>query len=212
MVRTIMTVLVVLLLLHILAVLGFFGFSVVTGRFSPDYRGQYLATWKGQKLVPYVEEEVVETKEESSQAASERIAETQISRELLSRQIQNRLQDLKNREVTIAAAQAKLDKDLKKLDIARSQFESKLAEHNKKAKEEGFGKVLKTYSEMNPKLVKDDFMMLDEEQVVRYLAAMKPTNRTDVLSKFKTPEEQAKRIRLLEQLNHYGEIKIAGTN
>ena len=54
-----------------------------------------------------------------------------------------------------------------------------------------------------------DFMLLDEKQVVRYLAAMKATNRTEVLSKFKTPEEQAKRIALLEQLNNYGKIEIA---
>jgi hypothetical protein len=61
-------------------------------------------------------------------------------------------------------------------------------------------------------LVKDDFMSLDEDTVVRYLAAMKPYNATKILEKFSAPAEQTTRVRLIEKLKQHGVIDLDNNN
>jgi flagellar motility protein MotE (MotC chaperone) len=112
-------------------------------------------------------------------------------------------------KVSISAAQAKLDKDLSQLQVKRQEFDNMLAQQNAAAKEKGFLMALKSYSAMNPKLVKDDFMAMDEKEAVRYLAPMKPGAVTEILSKFKTSDEQAKRRKLVELLEEYGQVELS---
>ena len=169
-----------------MAIAGFLGYGLATGRLDAEKRAQYAAIWQGEKLVRYVEPEaVVEEDTETPQAAKARISSAQEEREFFSRALQRQIQVLNNMKVSISAAQAKLDKDLSGLKVKRQAFDDMLAQQNAAAQEKGFLKALKSYSSMNPKLVKNDFMEMDEKETVRYLAAMKSGTVTEILSKFK---------------------------
>ena len=49
--KTLTIALIALFIVHSLALLGLLGYGAVTGRFDQDKRQQYLATWRGEKLV-----------------------------------------------------------------------------------------------------------------------------------------------------------------
>ena len=204
--KMILSVLLVVLALHCLALLGFLGYGLATDRFDDEKRVQYLATWQGEKLVPPPPIEVVEVKEESPQEASSRIQAAQQEREILTREMRMFAQLLRNKEVALQDAQARLEKDLKVLRSELEQFDARVGQHKKMAQEESFRKALKNYSSMKPKYTKDDFMKMDEKDVVRYLSEMKSATATAILEQFKTPQEQDKRLKLMKMLEQYGVI------
>jgi flagellar motility protein MotE (MotC chaperone) len=206
--KFVLTVLLAFLLVHCLALVGLLGYGAATGRFSSEKRAQYLATWHGEKLVPPTPEVVVETKKESPQQASSRIATAEIDKEVDLRESQRELELLRSMQLAIDAAKSKLDKDLKQLDVDRADLAARIEEQNKLAKEEGFLKALKNYTQMKPKMVKDDFMKMDDQQVVRFLAAMKSDTATKILNQFKTTEEQDKRLRIMEMLKQYNVVAL----
>ncbi len=196
------------MILHLLAVVGVISYGLVSGRFDAEKRQQYLATWQGEKLVPYQEEVVEEAVEESPRDATARIHQTQLSQEVVNRELQRQLELLRDMKITLDEAHTKLEKDRSQLDQLQEEFTSKLQEQQEKASEEGFQKAMQTYSQMNPKYVKDDFMQMDEKEVVRFLSAMKPGIRTEVLSKFREPQEQQKRVQLIKMLKENGIIDV----
>ena len=202
----ILSVLLVVLAMHSLALLGFLGYGMATDRFDEEKRIQYLATWHGETLVPPPPVEVVEEKEESPQEAGTRIQAAQQEREIYTRDMQMFAQLLRDKEVSLQTAQAKLEKDLKVLRSELEQFDARVRQHQEMAQEESFRKVLKNYSSMKPKYTKDDFMKMDENDVVRYLSEMKSDTATAILEQFKTPQEQAKRLKLMKMLEQYSVI------
>jgi DNA repair exonuclease SbcCD ATPase subunit len=204
--KMILSVLLVVLALHSLALLGFLGYGLATERFDDEKRVQYLATWQGEKLVPPLPVEVVEEKEESPQESSSRIQAAQQEREILTREMRMFAQLLRDKEVSLQDAQAKLEKDLKALRSELEQFDARVGQHKKMAQEESFRKALKNYSSMKPKYTKDDFMKMDEKDVVRYLSEMKSATATAILEQFKTPQEQNKRLKLMKMLEQYGVV------
>ena len=210
--RTILTILAIAVLVHCLALVGLLGYGAATGRFDQEKRQQYLATWHGEKLVPPPPEVEIEQEKEGPQEAGAKILAAQLETEVLGLDIQQYIQQLRNRENTVVAAQAKFQEDIKEFQGAQEKFTKLVAEHNKKAREEGFRKVLKNYENMNPESVKEDFMSLDEDTVVRYLAAMKSFPAQEILEKFATPEEQATRVRLMEKLKQYDVIDLDNNN
>ncbi len=198
----------ILLGVHILLLLGVLGYGLATGRFAENYRGQYLSTWKGEKLVPYVEEVVVEEEPESPQAANQRISKAQIDREVLTTELQRQMQLLRSMQSTLDLSRENVDKKSAKLVKDQDAYEAALESQNKAASEEGFLKALQTYSELSAKYVKDDFMQMDNKEVVRYLSAMKPAIRTEVLSRFRAPKEQARRVELIKLLEKEGVVEL----
>jgi len=209
MAKVIIGVLLVVLAGHGLLLLGLLGYAGATDRLDTDKMEQYKATWRGEKLVAPVEEEEVIEEEESPQQASARIAEAEIEKEALRRDIQRKRELLTNMQAAIAAARDKLDKDRKQLDADQELFAKELKQQQELAEAESFRKVLTNYTKMKPAAVKDDFMHMEEEDVVRYLAAMPPGVSSEILGKFKTLEEQAKRRSLLAKLKEYGKIELA---
>ncbi|MCK4628816.1 MAG: hypothetical protein KAT56_07410 [Sedimentisphaerales bacterium] len=206
--KIILSVLLVVLAMHSLALLGFLGYGLATDRLDEEKRVQYLATWRGEKLVPPSPVEIVEKKEESPQEASSRIQVAQQEREILTREMQMFAQLLQDKDVSLQTAQAKLKKDLKVLRFEQEQFDARVGQHQKMAQEESFRKALKNYSSMKPKYTKDDFMKMDEKDVVRYLSEMKSATATAILEQFKTPQEQDKRLKLMKMLEQYGVIDL----
>jgi flagellar motility protein MotE (MotC chaperone) len=202
------TILLTLLLANSLAVLGLLGYGLTTGRFDSELRAQYLATWRGEKLVePSPEEEVV-AKKETPQQASARIAEAQFQREVLTREIQRDIELARSMQQTVAQAKVKLDKDIQQLQTDKLTFEDQLTKHNEKVQSEGFKKSLQAYSKMKPKSAKSDFMQMSDAEAVQYLANMKPDVVTQILDQFRTPEELDKRLKLMKLLEKHGTISL----
>jgi len=196
-------------LAHFLALIGILGFAMTTGRLDDEKAQQYLATWRGEKLVPPPPVvEVVEQKE-SPQQAENRIAETEKKREKISREVQLYLELLESMQGTVQTARDTLEKDRKKLRQQQKLFAAKLKEHNEKISNESFRKTLAKYSAIKASSVKDDFMHMEQDDVVRYLTAMKPDVATAILQKFRTPEEQTRRRDLIKKMEQFGVIDVA---
>ncbi len=188
------------LLIHVLALIGLMLYGLGTGRFSEEKIQQYLATWKGHKLVPpppVVNEE--ETAESPSDATA-RISTNEIQKEILTREIQRQIEQMNNMKYTVDLARKKLDTDLLELKQKQESFQQTVKTNNEQAQDVGFLKTVASYSSMKPKMVKNDFMNMDDKEVVRYLSVMKQDVVTKVLNQFKTDDEQAKRVRVLRML------------
>jgi len=199
--KLILTILLVLFLVNCLAMLGVLGYGGVTGRLDAAKRAQYLATWRGEKLIPEPEDAGVTEETEAPQAAGVRIAALEEQREMTSREVQRDIQLLRTQQNTLAMERDKLQKDIAEWQVKETAFEKKVAEYNQTVQEEGFLKALKNYSQMKPKLVKDDFMQMSDREMVRYISEMKSDVATRILEQFKTPEELLKRqgvMKLLE--------------
>lgn len=195
-----------------LAAAGLVGYGLATGRFDTEKRQQYFATWRGEKLVPPVPEVEQVLDDEKAKQASERIAATEIKREIITREIQRDIELARYMQTTLAQAQNKLNGDIKLLQKKQSAFTEKLDQYNRQAQQEGFQKALKNYSLMKPKSAKADFMKMDDDQVVAYLSQMKPDVATGILEQFRTPEELEKRLRVMEMLEQYRTVKLDGKN
>jgi len=207
--KNILTILLILLVAYSLTITGILGYGMATGRFSQEMINQYLATWRGDKLVPPPKQEVVVQAEESPKESSAKIAAAEVEREILTHELQRRIELLRNMQTTIAAAQGKLDKDIQQHQAQMEEFAAKIAQQQEVARKEGFLKALKNYSSMKPKLVKDDFMQMEDEDAVRYLAAMKSDIATAILNQFKnSKEEQAKRLRIMKLLEEKNVIAL----
>ncbi len=196
--KILFAILFVFLLLNLVGMIAILSYGLATGRFDREKVEQYSATWRGEKLVPFVEDVQAEEKQDQPRDSQARIEQTQIQREIVDRELQKQIELLRSMQVTIAEARAKLDSELKALQGRQQEFDTKLAAHNKATGNEGFQKALKSYSAMKPKSVKDDLMAMTDEEAIRYLAAMKSTVATDVLDQFRTPQELEKRLRLMQ--------------
>jgi len=197
-----------LLLANSLALLGILGYGLGTGRLNADMRAQYLATWRGEKLVPPPPEEEVVEEKETPQQASARIAEAQIQREILTREIQRDMELARYMQQTVEKAKLKLDKDIKQFQTDKQAFDNQIAQYNEKVQSEGFKKSLQAYSKMKPKSAKSDFMQMNDDEVVRYLSNMKPDVVTQILDQFRTPEELDKRLKLMRLMEKHQVISL----
>jgi len=201
MAKTIATIIITLLLIHFLAIAGFLGYGAMTGRFDGEKRAQYLATWRGEKLVAPTEEiQTAQAEEEAPQPASARIETKEAEKEIAVRQVERELELLRNMRFTLDVLQRNLNQQKKELEEKEAAFAGALETERKKMESEGFRKALQDYSSMKSKYAKNDLMKMEDAEAVRYLSAMKPDVATRILNQFKTPQEQEKRMRLLKQL------------
>ncbi len=201
-------ILIALLLIQSLALTGFLAYGFATGHFDGEMRDQYMATWRGEKLVPPPVEEEVKVDAETPQEAGARIAQAEIEREALSRDMQRHVELLRNMQFSVKAAQQQVEKNLRQLNEDRTTFDTQVAAYQQRALDEGFQKALKEYSLLKPKQAKTDFMKMAEDEAVRYLAAMKPDVAKKILEQFRTPEEEQRRLTLLRMLNEQGVIAL----
>ena len=206
--KMILTILLALFLVNCLAVLGVLGYGAATGRFDAEKRALYLATWQGEKLIPEPEDSGVAEETEAPQESGLRIAALEEQREMTSREVQRDIQLLRSQQNTLTMERDKLQKDIDELQVKETAFEEKMAEHNQKVQEEGFLKALKNYSQMKPKLVKEDFMQMSDMEMVRYISEMKSDVATKILEQFKTPEEQLKRQDVMKLLETIQVVKL----
>ncbi len=205
--------LIFVLVVHSLAFLGILGFGLATNRFDAEKREQYLATWRGEKLAPPPLDDVRNEVEEMTKESSTRIMNKQLDREILTREMQQFEQLLREKQATLEFAQNKLQQDIEVFQKKQKEFQTKVNAYNEKMEDEGFKIALENYKLINPKLVKEDFMKMKTEEAVKYLAAMNPTKAAEILDKFKTVEEMSKRLEIMRLMEEYGKVKPeAGAN
>ena len=191
---------------HIIVLLGALGYGWATERFDDEKLEQYVATWQGVELVEKPEVTEQQETEETPTDAIASIVEMEIKSETLRRNLFRQLEVLQNMKMTVEMAREKLTKESGDLQAQKNEFFAAVEQYENRVLEAGFQKVLKNYSLLKPKLVKNDFMQLEEEQVVRYLTAMKSDTATKILNTFKTPEEEAKRQRILRLMETHNSI------
>lgn len=206
--KVVIIILVLFLLMNSLALIGILGYGLSTGRFNAEMRAQYLATWHGEKLVPPAPEEEIVEEKETPQQASARIAEAQIQREMITREIERDMELARYMQHTVTKAKLKLDKDIQKIKSDKKAFDTQMAQYNETVQSEGFQKSLQAYSKMKAKAAKSDFMQMGDAEAVRYLANMKPSVVTEILDKFRTPEEMEKRLTLMRLLEKHRVISL----
>ena len=118
---------------------------------------------------------------------------------------QNAQLDRRRREVEalrdlVEAGQAQLRRDRAALEAEKDELAARAQEAAALAADQGFQDSLKLYKTMPAKQVKQVFMSLDEDVVVRYLRAMEPRMAAKVVKEFKTPQEVERVQRILEKM------------
>ena len=109
---------------------------------------------------------------------------------------------------TVATANLKLYKDIKQLQTDKLAFDDQMNQYNEQVQSEGFQKSLQAYSKIKPESAKTDFMQMSDDEVVRYLSNMKPDVVTQILDRFRTPEEMDKRLKLMRLLEKHQVISL----
>jgi flagellar motility protein MotE (MotC chaperone) len=104
------------------------------------------------------------------------------------------LQDLVNN------AEARLKSEREAFEKQRSALETREQEAARLASDKGFQDALKLYRTMKPKQIKEVFVGLPDDVVVRYLRAMEPRVASKVLKEFTTPAEVQRVQVLMEQV------------
>ncbi|MCH9023339.1 MAG: hypothetical protein IID32_11350 [Planctomycetes bacterium] len=206
--KLLLRVALVLILAHFFTLAGLLGYGVITGRFDGEKMEQYLATWRGEKLVAPVPVEEVAEEQEGPNEASARIASQEVEDEIFSREQQRQSQLLRNLKFTVEAARAKLQKDIRVFQVEKTAYAAQKQANEEKMKNEGFITQLKIYEKMKPKYVKNDFMQMAETDAVRFISAMKSDVAKKILEQFRTMEEEQKRQYLMKLLGQGGEVAV----
>jgi len=204
--KFLLSLIIAVIAVHIIILLGALGYGWATERFDDEKLEQYVATWQGVELVEKLEVTEQQETEETPTDAIARIAEMEIKSETLRRNLFRQLEVLQNMKMTVEMAREKLTKESGDLQAQKNEFFAAVEQYENRVFEAGFQKVLKNYSSLKPKLVKNDFMQMEEEQVVRYLMAMKSDTATKILNTFKKPEEEAKRQRILRLMETHNSV------
>lgn len=198
----------VLILAHFFTLGGLLGYGFFTGRFDGEKMEQYLATWRGDKLVAPAPVEETAEEQEGPNEASARIASREVDDEMTSREQQRQADLLRNLKFAVEAAQAKLQDDIRAFQAEKATFAAERQVHEAKMNDEGFQTQLKIYERMKPKYVKNDFMQMAETDAVRYIAAMKSDVAKKILEQFRTTEEEHKRRQIMRLLDQGANVAV----
>jgi flagellar motility protein MotE (MotC chaperone) len=115
--------------------------------------------------------------------------------------------ELDRRQRELLALKDQVERAQRELDAGRGQLlkaeqavQDREQEAAKLASDKGFQDALKLYNSLPAKNVKQIFMTLDDETVVRFLKAMEPRTAAKTLKEFKTPDEITRSQKYLELL------------
>jgi chromosome segregation ATPase len=141
-------------------------------------------------------------------SVKDRLEEDQTKRDIVlakAQRLQREMQDM-NRNLDFAKDQ--LAKEKKELDAQRMAFEKAKADMEAQRLDKDFERVVETYSNLKPKLAKQAFLDLinqnKQDDVVNYLSAMQLRKSAAILNEFKAPNEVPVAAQLLEILRTRG--------
>jgi hypothetical protein len=138
-------------------------------------------------------------------SAADRLAYAQQAVDALRLQLDQQEQELRHRQELLDGQRASLDEKFVELDARKKAFDDAMAAEEAKQKDENFTRAAALYDELKPKQIRDIFMGLPPDVVVRYIKAMDTERAGKIIAEFKTPEEQRFISEVLEK------IRIDGT-
>lgn len=218
MIRKLSLLVLLVLALNFLAVAGGIGYLVGTGK---------LNTEKASEIAKILFPEPVPATQPATQPSDEDLSDPLISIdellirttgmsateqndfmratfESMSAQLDRQRREVADLRRQVDFAQAQLAKDRAALDVRAKTLDERDQQQTAAASDKGFQESLAVYDAMKSKQVKDIFMNLEEETVVRYLQAMDPRRVSSIIKEFKTPVELSKAQSLLEQMRSNG--------
>jgi hypothetical protein len=185
----------------LMILMGLVGYLMATGKLNTQSASLMAAALRGEKLVQETSANAPATQPTSRPAASKPADEhfdidsVEMKLALLDREA--RL--IQDRTIRLKDAELKLIQDRKSLSQNKSSFTEQVKLQEKASEDEGFTKALTYYTQLPPKLAKEDFMKLELNVVVRYLNNMTKMQSAKILKEFKTPEEQQRRQEIIER-------------
>lgn len=196
--KTILGILGFLSALTLATILGLVVALSVTGKLNPKSGAAIVAALRGDELVPATQPTTQPTSQPTSRPAEEALD----FRGAEERQavLDRKLRLIDDRQNRLMDAELKLIHDREDLSREQDAFQKQVLVQEKANQDEGFKTALDMYMKMPAKQVKEDFMKLDVDIVVRYLMHMSTRTQTKILSEFKTTEEQDRRRILTERI------------
>jgi flagellar motility protein MotE (MotC chaperone) len=184
----------------LLIISGLIGYLVANGRLNSHAAEQIAKILRGESLV------AAATTQPTTMAATQPATQPATSNstfqsiELQLAQIERERKEIDDRYARLKDAEMKLIMDRETMLRQKKEFDQQVQSQQKTSEDEGFAKALTLYTQMPPKMAKEDFMKLDTGIVVRYLMNMKKQESAKILKEFKTPAEQQKRQEILEEI------------
>lgn len=129
--------------------------------------------------------------------------------ESLSAQLDRQRRELIDLRRQVDFAQVQLQKDRSDLESREKTLRQRDEAQAAAATDKGFKESLAVYDAMKAKQVKEIFLTLDEDTVVRYLQAMDPRRVSGILKEYKTPAEISQAQSLLEKMRKNGVMQEA---
>ncbi len=212
--------LVVLLVLAInfLALAGGVGYLVSSGKLDKD-KGKEIAKILFPEPVPTSQPSTQPSESDSSDpllsidellvkttgmSAAEQNEFLRSTFESMSAQLDRQRREVIDLRRQVDFAQAQIAKDRAELETREMTLTQRDEQQTAAAKDKGFQETLAVYDAMKAKQVKDIFLSLEEDTVVRYLQAMDPRRASSIIKEFKTPVELSRAQSLLEKMRKNG--------
>lgn len=222
--RTLVKVVSILLLLHMAAAIGFIGWLYQSGRLNGERAGRVRDMFSqtiaqeeaARKLAAETELKVDEQNRRlahelnrgDDKSTQEKLKGDAQSINVRQAELDRREKEIESLRVNAMLARQSLEKRKQEVDAAQKAFEEKLAAARKQQNDEGFLKAVALYEGLPAEQTKKLFLELIKQggtnQVVEYLAAMKPRKATSVLEEFQTGAEVTQAAELTEKLRTRG--------
>ncbi|NLE28317.1 MAG: hypothetical protein GX629_01450 [Phycisphaerae bacterium] len=198
--KTLLNLLALVAVASLLIISGLIGYLVIDGRLNSQSAEQIAKILRGESIAPVAttQPEIAATTQPATQPAATNLSFQSIELQLA--QIERERKEISDRYARLKDAEMKLIMDREAMLREKNEFERQVLAQQTISKDEGFTKALTLYTQMPPKMAKEDFMKLDTDIVVRYLTHMKKQESAKILKEFKTPVEQKKRQEILEQI------------
>lgn len=199
--KTLYHLLALIAITQLLVVGGIVGYLLAGKKLNPQSASAIAAVLRGEALVPA--SSAAATAAATTAPATRPVAEE--PRSIESIEMQLAMLDREKRFVTdrysaLKAAELKLIQDREALNQKQQGVEQQINLQKQASVDKGFATALDLYTKMPPDAVKEDFMKLDLDIVVRYMMNMPKQRSAKILQEFESPEEQKRRQEITERI------------
>lgn len=156
-----------------------------------DLMTPVAATGPATATAPATQSAVAEADALEPATADERIDYMHKALEADRLRMENEAQNLRHQQELLAQMQSQLELDRKDLAAQKKSFDDRVAAAKGNKDTAGFDKTMALFQELKPKQVKDLLTSMQEDEAVRYLAAMEPDQAAKIIAEFKSPTEKA---------------------
>lgn len=134
------------------------------------------------------------------QRAGDQVEAIQHTIDAQSAQLDRRRRELEDLQAQVATEQKALAEANGGVEAERKRLAEEQRQTQAQAEDKGFEDSLKLYSSMQGKQVKQIFLALPDDTVVRYLEAMPPRSASRIMREFKSPAEVERIHRIMERM------------